>query len=250
VARGSSPHVRTGAAAHAKCGVKDPTSERKRPRLGASAGDDDGNDAKIPPRGRPRSFPAVVRPLAKLMGIDQIRRAVLDRAELQRGQRVLDVGCGTGSLLLTIKQCHPDVDVVGLDPDPKALARARRKFERRHLDVQLDRGFANALSYGDASFDRVFSSFMYHHLDAQQQKAMLSEVRRVSKPGGRFEFVDFAGREHGGHRNWIHSHERLAGNTESNVTALLQRSGFADVRVAGRHAKFFGTVIHYQASQA
>jgi ubiquinone/menaquinone biosynthesis C-methylase UbiE len=120
-------------------------------------------------------------------------------------------------------------------------------------DVQLDQGFANALSYEDASFDRVFSSFMYHHLDAQQQVAMLSEVRRVLKPGGRFELVDFAGREHvghGGYRNWIHSHERLAGNTESNVTTLLQRSGFADVRVVGRHAKFFWTVIHYQASQA
>jgi ubiquinone/menaquinone biosynthesis C-methylase UbiE len=190
-------------------------------------------------------------PLTKLMGVDQIRRAVLDRAELQRGQRVLDVGCGTGNLVLSIKRCHPDVDVVGLDPDPKALARARRKLERAHLRVELDQGFANALRYEDASFDRVFSSFMFHHLDAQQQQAMLSEVRRVLEPSGRFELVDFAGREHakqGSYRNWLHSHERLAGNAESNVTALLERAGFSDVRVAGRHAKFFGTVIHYRAS--
>jgi ubiquinone/menaquinone biosynthesis C-methylase UbiE len=52
------------------------------------------------------------------------------------------------------------VDVVGLDPDPKALARAKRKAERAGLSIPLDQGFADELPYENASFDRVFSTFM------------------------------------------------------------------------------------------
>jgi len=55
------------------------------------------------------------------------------------GLRVLDVGCATGNLLRTIGRQHPETELVGLDPDPKALARARRKARRAGLDMRLDR---------------------------------------------------------------------------------------------------------------
>ena len=113
-------------------------------------------------------------PIVKLLGGEAARRALLDQACIRPGQRVLDIGCGTGSLVVLIKRLHPDVDVVGLDPDPKALARGRRKAARTSVSVQFDQGFADELPYADASVDRVFSSFMFHHLsDVRSLKCVM-----------------------------------------------------------------------------
>ena len=75
-------------------------------------------------------FLPVYDPLTKILGVDSARRTLLEQAAFQRGHRVLDVGCGTGSLALLIKRSHPGVEVIGLDPDRRALARARRKAVR------------------------------------------------------------------------------------------------------------------------
>jgi len=123
-------------------------------------------------------------PMVKLFGGDRARKALLDQAAIQTGHRVLDIGCGTGVLVTLIKRLHSDVDVVGLDPDPKALIRARRKAERAAVQIQLDQGYSDELPYPDASFDRVLSSFMLHHLQADEKESTLREVRRVLKPGG------------------------------------------------------------------
>src|SRR5262245_9287922 len=132
-------------------------------------------------------------PVVKLLGADRARRALLDHAALRPSHRVLDIGCGTGSLLILLKHLHPDVDVVGLDPDPKALARARRKAQRAAVAIQFDQGFADALAYPEGSFDRVFSSFMFHHLQPDEKVQTLREVRRVLRPGGSLHLLDFGG---------------------------------------------------------
>src|SRR5260370_41471813 len=121
--------------------------------------------------------------MTKRMGADQARRALLDRAQTRPGHRVLDIGCGTGSLLIQLKRLYPKTDVVGLDPDPKALARARRKAARAAVAVQFDQGFGDELSYPEASFDRVLSSLMFHHIPTDDKGKTVREVRRVLKPG-------------------------------------------------------------------
>jgi len=70
-------------------------------------------------------------PFVKLLGADAARKTLLDQAAIQPGFRILDVGCGTGSFAILIKRLHPAVDVIGLDPDPFALARAKRKAGTR-----------------------------------------------------------------------------------------------------------------------
>src|SRR5882724_11424036 len=91
--------------------------------------------------------------MTKLMGADRARRQLLDQAQIRSGHRVLDVGCGTGSLTIQLKRLNPETDVVGLDPDPKALALAKRKALRAEVSIQLDQGFGDELPYPDASFD-------------------------------------------------------------------------------------------------
>src|SRR5262249_40861463 len=156
------------------------------------------------------------------------RRALVEGAALRPGQKVLEVGCGTGSLLMEISQRHPGVELVGLDPDARALDRARRKGERAGLKVRLDRGFPDRLPYRDAEFDCVLSSFMFHHLGGSDKARMLGEVRRVLKPGGSLHLLDFLTPEaakQGYFARWVRSRPLLRDNTEDRIAALATAAG-------------------------
>jgi ubiquinone/menaquinone biosynthesis C-methylase UbiE len=192
-------------------------------------------------------------PLVKLLGGDAARRGLLEQALIQPGQRVLDIGCGTGTLVVLIKRLHPEVDVVGLDPDTKALARGKRKAERASVCVQFDQGFSDALPYADASVDRVLSSFMFHHLQREEKDRMLGEVRRVLRPGGFFCLLDFGGPESGENgllARLIHSNHQLRDNSEERILRLMSQAGFADPKKVRQGTMLFGRVRtnYYQAS--
>ena len=206
----------------------------------------------IPAAGHHWSLP-LYDPIVKLLGADAARRALLDQSPVQPGQRVLDIGCGTGSLVVLLKGLHPDVDVVGLDPDPKALARARRKAERAAVAIRFDQGFADKLPYADASIDQVFSSLMFHHLERHEKEETLLEVRRVLRPGGRFSLVDFAGPEaatDGFLARLLHSGPRLGDNSESQILGLMSQAGFAVAKRVSQGSMLFGRlrITYYQAS--
>ena len=121
-------------------------------------------------------------PFVKLLGAEGARKKLLDRAAIQPGFRILDIGCGTGSFAILIKRLHPAVDVIGLDPDRKALVRAKRKAERALISIRLNQGFADELPYKNRTFDRVFSTFMFHHIPVDKKEKVLHEIRRVLIP--------------------------------------------------------------------
>ncbi|HJR59943.1 MAG TPA: methyltransferase domain-containing protein [Vicinamibacterales bacterium] len=196
-------------------------------------------------------FLPIYDPLTKLLGVDTARRALLEQAGLQPGHRVLDVGCGTGSLAVLIKRLHPAVEVIALDPDPRALARAERKARRAAVSVRLHQGFADALGYPDATFDRVFSSMMFHHLEDGEKEGALREVRRVLRPGGRLELMDFlrpGSRRHGPLARLLHAHHRLNDNVETRMLDLMAGAGFPQPAKRGERALVFGRVAYFQAT--
>jgi ubiquinone/menaquinone biosynthesis C-methylase UbiE len=196
----------------------------------------------IPAAGNHWSLP-LYDPVVKLIGADAARRTLLDSAALQPKHRVLDIGCGTGSFAVLIKRHHPEVEVVGLDPDPKALGRARHKAERESLRIEFDRGYADDLPYPSASIDRVLSTLMFHHLERDVKEGMLREVRRVLKPGGVFCLLDFAGPEAGARgflMHLMHSSKVLRDNDVDRVLALMREAGFADSRRVRQGTMFFG----------
>ena len=177
-------------------------------------------------------------PFTRLLGLDRVRRELIVQADLQSCHRVLDVGCGTGSLAVLIKRLYPANEVIGLDPDQQALARARAKAARAGATVQFDRGFADSLDYPAQSFDRVFSSFMFHHLERRDKQLALREIRRVLKDDGSLHLVDFSAPS--------------GDNARRTVLALMSDAGLANATNT-RDALVLGGLIrlaYYRAGRA
>lgn len=181
-------------------------------------------------------------PFVRLTGGDAARRVLLDQAAISFDSRILDIGCGTGTMVVLIKRLHPSADVIGLDPDSKALARAKNKASRAHFCVQFDQGFSDRLPYDDASFDRVLSSLMFHHLEADDRITTLREAGRVLKPGGSFHMLDFStpDNSHHGLARLFHSAHQLEDNSDGRILALMEQAGFAQPKKVSEGKMLFG----------
>jgi len=122
----------------------------------------------------------------------RFRERLLRPARLERGESVLDVGCGTGTLAIAAKRVvGPGGDVHGIDASPEMVARARKKAVRARAEITFETAFAQALPYPDARFDVVLSTVMLHHLPGRTRLEGVREMRRVLEPGGRLLAVDF-----------------------------------------------------------
>ncbi len=105
-------------------------------------------------------------------------------AGVAAGQRLLDVGCGTGVVAITA--ARRGAKVGGLDLSPVLIARAREHAGLVNLDVDFKDGDAESLPYGDSEFDVVLSQF--GHMFAPRPDVTIAEMLRVLKPGGTIAF--------------------------------------------------------------
>ncbi len=196
----------------------------------------------IPAMGRDRLLP-LYDPFTRLFGVPGVHERLVEQAGIEPGHHVLEIGCGTGNLALRARRRHPDAQVTGLDPDPLALARARRKSDRAAAGVRWDRGTAGELPYPDASIDRVLSAFMFHHLDEAEKRRTLAEARRVLAPGGRLHLVDFGG-HHGPIARLVHRSRHLHDNRDDGIPTRMREAGLADVAVLRQR----GGAVYFRAS--
>ena len=119
------------------------------------------------------------------------KRLLLDQANPGPGQRVLDLGCGTGTLAIQVKRRQAAAEVVGIDADPETLERAEAKAAEAGVELQLDEGYSDALPYPDESFHLVLSTLFFHHLDPAAKRDTLREIARVLRPGGELHVADW-----------------------------------------------------------
>jgi ubiquinone/menaquinone biosynthesis C-methylase UbiE len=151
----------------------------------------DSAAAFIPALGFRRLTPLYDPLIRWFMGEERFKRRLIDLADVRPGMRVLDLGCGTGPLAIMVKRRHPEAEIVGIDPDPDMLKRARTKAGGACVEITFDQGFASELPYLDGRFDRVLASMMTHHLAPDAKRQAFAEVLRVLRPGGQFHIVDF-----------------------------------------------------------
>jgi SAM-dependent methyltransferase len=203
-------------------------------------------------------------PFTRLLGVRDVHWRLVAQAGIEPDATVVEIGCGTGNLLLLAARAVPSATLIGLDPDPGALAVARRKARRAGVTLRLDHGYADRLPYPDGSVDRVLSAFMLHHLPGDQQQAALREVHRVLAPGGRLHLLDIDGSppsrpgrllglghvhraEHGqghGHEAGPHAHADPA-----TALAALRDAGLTDAAAVAHGAMPLGGYSYYRASR-
>src|SRR5262245_37755127 len=119
------------------------------------------------------------------------RRAMVARVQAVPGDRVLDVATGTGMVAASLVRRY-GCEVVGLDQSPEMLAGAEARLERNSdlgERIELVRGVAEALPFGDGEFDHLTFTYLLRYVD--DPAATLRELARVVKPGGRIASLEF-----------------------------------------------------------
>jgi ubiquinone/menaquinone biosynthesis C-methylase UbiE len=181
----------------------------------------------------------------------EFKNTLVKAAQVQPDQRVLDLGCGTATLALLIKQAQPNAEVVGIDGDEKVLTIARQKISQSGTMITLDHGMVYDLPYPDNSFDHVFSSLLFHHLSTENKLRAIHEVFRVLRPGGRLHIADWGKAANPLMRALFLLVQVLDGfsTTADNVNGLLpsffNQVGFEDVALMRQYLTVFGTLCLY-----
>lgn len=186
--------------------------------------------------------PFWVRHYDKIVGFitlgrtEKMHNGTIALANLQSGEAILDVGCGTGKLILKAEKVvgHSGT-AVGLDVEPAMVAQAQNNATKTHSHSTFGVASIDNIPYPDNSFDVVVSSLVYHHLSPQQKQDGFREVMRVLKPNGRFLIADLNPSRRSiatslpGHNQLTHED-----HVRNEVTEQMQTAGFSNIE-AGTH---------------
>jgi SAM-dependent methyltransferase len=168
--------------------------------------------------------------------IQTVRSRILDNSTIKTGDRVLDVGCGTGGLAIQAKSVvGPEGSVYGIDASAGMIGIAQQKSKDAGVDVNFQPGLIERIPFPDHHFDVVMNSLVMHHLPSELQVSAAREMQRVLKPGGVIYIVDMEATPgnfwqrigdlaigmHGGHK---HMDSAVQG-----FQPLLESAGFRDI---------------------
>ena len=168
---------------------------------------------------------------------------------------MLDVGCGTGTLAVWMKQACPDIAMTGIDADPAMLARAKGKAKRAGVDIAFEQGLSSHLPYADGAFDRIVSSLFFHHLTRAETEQTIAEMFRVLKPDGLLCVADWGKPANALMRllfwpvQLFDSFSRTRDNVAGLLPQLFRQGGFAEVAVQGSLATVHGSLAFYRAAK-
>src|SRR6266516_3912472 len=168
-----------------------------------------------------------------------LRQRTANLAQLQPGEQVLDVGCGTGTLAIEVAHRVGRAGrMAGVDPGAQQIARARAKAAKRDIPVEFQVGVIEQLPFPNQTFDVVFSTLMMHHLPKSLKRQGLAEIARVLKPGGRLVIADFTRKQD--RRGWA-ARFHAGGSSIQDLVALVSDADFERVETEEMQPSRFST---------
>lgn len=120
------------------------------------------------------------------------RAALLGLVAPEAGDVIVDVGAGTGSQAIAIKQMAPGARVIGIDPDPVVLALAQEKARAAGVEIDWIQGFGDKIDVlVGVPADKLLSSLVLHQCDLSVKAAILQAMARTLLPGGLLAIADY-----------------------------------------------------------
>ena len=181
----------------------------------------------------------------------RIRQQLLKLCALADDSKVLDYGCGTGSMLDLIYKYYPETELVGFDPDPLILQQAKTRLS--NTKVRLEHSLTYSLQYGP--FDRIVSTWVFHHLTDPQKEEALTVIKNHLKKDGLFIIADW-----GKPANWlmkicsfgvqlVDNFYTTSSNYGGELPDFLKNAGFNIQRIEPGVNTAFGTLYFHICSK-
>jgi ubiquinone/menaquinone biosynthesis C-methylase UbiE len=182
---------------------------------------------------------------------NEVKNRVISLADLNVYDSVLDFGSGTGTLAKICLELFPNVAVIGLEVDPEMIELANTREINGLKSILYD---GKTIPFPDDYFDKVFSSWVFHHLTREEKVNAFKEIRRVLKPAGVFVLADW-----GEPSNWIQrflffilqvfdTFNHTLDNVNGKLPSIIEDSGFKNVKPEGHRNTVFGTLRYWLCS--
>ncbi len=185
----------------------------------------------------------------------RVKQHLLDSLDIRPGSTVLDLGCGTGTMTVWLKQRYPGASVIGLDADAAILEMARAKSRRATVDVSYLEANATAIPLPDGAVQCVISSLFFHHLETGQKCQVLTEIVRILEPNGELHISDWGRPSNALMRSLFLTVQLLDGfattrdSVDGRMASLLETSGLRQIRETAQFNTVLGTLRQFRATK-
>lgn len=195
-------------------------------------------------------------PVVRIMTRERrVKKQLLKSADILPGATVLDLGCGTGTMTIWLKQRYPSVKVFGLDADPSILEIARSKANDAGVDITFLEANATDIPLPEGAVQSVVSSLFFHHLGTEQKRTVLIEILRILQSGGELHISDWGRPSNVLMRALFLIVQLLDGFTttrdsvEGRLPHLIQESGVRLFREMSHFDTLLGTLRQFRATK-
>lgn len=169
-----------------------------------------------------------------LVGVgESLHAKILETKKLKGTETILDIGAGTGTLAILLKETYPTLNITAADPDENILAVARRKALKQRCDITFVQSGAEKLPFKNSSFDFVFTTLTFHHIPLEIKHLALKEIHRVLKPQGQLILVDIGKPKNIMWKFLLHlesiveTNAYMKDNLEGNIPKFMKQHAFA-----------------------